>query len=327
MESAQLILLVISAICILAILLLFVVSRDGRRTLHKLFFLAKTLLCVDVGPRGLVLLFLYAALPAAGVAFAKGIGNGAAKPFDWATFGIVFFTITLIGAVSNLIAGNSVLKRILGPQAGRVWRDKRKTATAGILKRIAVNLGKSNVSRKEVRQLLRDILDVVVLHIRDHRGSFGADHHDVFANLLLDSGQELIVVARDNMAHSSKYERQCPKAYSKSGLLGGRALEARKPLSVGMLEYEYPEGPQNKPYKSILSIPLFPSLGDCPYGVLSVDSTRPYFFQSFSPGDAENDLENSLQPYLAVVTIVLESFISRDFSEVVKTLSRAENTR
>jgi len=100
-------------------------------------------------------------------------------------------------------------------------------------------------------------------------------------------------------------------------MLCGRAMERRKVLSVGVLTQAYPEGPMNKPYQSILAIPLFGAKRDTPYGALSIDCSRPYFFESFVPGQVENDLENSLQPYAHLITLALETLVSTDPSEVV----------
>lgn len=318
--------------CVFLLLIFFVLfllaTADGRRNIHKLFHLTKNFLGVDVGPKGVIQLLLYLALPAAGAAFVKGIG---AKAFDWWTFWIVFLTITVIGVVSNLVSGSTAVKRLLGPQAGRVWRDRRKIATAGILKRLGMNMSKlregKTVPLTEARQLLRDLLDLIVLHVRDHRGSFKDSQDDVFASLLLDAGSDLIVVARDNMLHSVTHERQTPKKYPKTEMLCARAIQAKKPLSIGMLEYSYPEGPKNKPYKSILAIPLFASTGENVYGVLSIDSTRPYFFESFTPGAIENELENSLQPYAVVLTLILEFLVDSNHDNVLKRLSKADTSR
>jgi len=98
-------------------------------------------------------------------------------------------------------------------------------------------------------------------------------------------------------------------------------MAARKVLSVGELIYSYPEGPQNKPYRSILGIPLFGAQGDAAYGALSIDCSEPYFFDSFSPGQVENDLENSLQPYAHLITLTLEALVSTDRVVMIKKLA------
>ena len=93
-------------------------------------------------------------------------------------------------------------------------------------------------------------------------------------------------------------------------------MAAKKALSIGKLREEYPEGPQNKPYASILAIPLFNSDGESIFGCLSIDCSKPYFFQSFTPDEVENDMENSLQPYLQLITMVAECFVGRDSNQL-----------
>ena len=60
-----------------------------------------------------------------------------------------------------------------------------------------------------------------------------------------------------------------------------------------------------------------------PYGVLSVDCSQPYFFESFAPGKVENDLENSLQPYAHLITLTLEALISTDPSAMISRLAKS----
>jgi hypothetical protein len=116
------------------------------------------------------------------------------------------------------------------------------------------------ISEKELRVILREILDLIVLHVRDYRGSRKEKPKEVFANLLVEDGNNLVVVMRDSMSHSAEYERPIPRTYPKASLACGRAIMAKKPFSVGRLIDEYPEGPKNKPYRSILAIPLFPKV-------------------------------------------------------------------
>lgn len=70
-----------------------------------------------------------------------------------------------------------------------------------------------------------------------------------------------------------------------------------------------------------MAIPLF-GTDDNPYGVLSIDSSRPYFFESFITDQVENDLENSLQPYLQLITMILECLVSHDKSVVLQKLTQ-----
>jgi hypothetical protein len=308
----------VGALVALAVLLAF---RDGRRTVRKLFYLTRNLLGIDVGLRGIVQLGLYSALPAVAVAFTKGFGDADRKGFDWHAFWTVFLVVSAVGVVANVFNRSMTLRRVLSPGAGRVWRVERKSATAAIIQKINRYAGEAVVETEDARAVLRDLLDVIVLHVRDHRGSFRDDRPEVFANLLLVDGNELVVVARDKFSHSPEYQRQVPIRYPKASMLCGRAIESKKALGVGMLTEAYPEGPRNKPYKSILAIPLFGAEANAPYGVLSIDCSRPFFFESFVPGQTENDLENSLQPYSHLITLVLELLVSRDPSQVVTRLS------
>lgn len=306
------------AITLLVLFCAALLFRDGRHTLHKFYHLTKTFIGVDVGMGGLIRLALYSAVPALAVAFNKGLGKDI---FDWTLFWEVFLVITIIGVITNLLNSSLTFKDLLSPGSGHVWRNDRKAATAAIIKKLSANIGKADLPVTEVRSLLTDLLDIVALHVRDHRGSHSKDKHEVFANILLEDGEKLTVVARDSILHKMEYERKIPLSYSKSTMLCGRSLESRKALSVGDLTHAYPEGPKNKPYRSILAIPLF-GTDDTPYGVLSIDSSRPYFFESFITDQVENDLENSLQPYLQLITMILECLVSHDKSVVLQKLTQ-----
>ena len=271
------------------------------------------MLGVEVGIRGLIQIGLYTGVPAITIAFLQGFRDFDKKGFDWHTFWTVFLVVTVVGIVANIINSSMTFRRILSPGAGRIWRTQRKSVTAAIIQRLNRHITHKTATPAEVQKNHRDLLDVIVLHVRDHRGNFRNDRPRVFANLLLEDGADLIVVVRDSFSHSPQYHRPIPTRYPKSTLLCGRAIEARKVLSVGVLTQQYPEGPTNKPYKSILAIPLFGAQGDLPYGALSVDCSQPYFFESFIPGQVENDLENSLQPYAHLITLTLEALISTEW--------------
>lgn len=304
----------------LIFLLLF---QDGRRLLVKLFYLTRKMFGVEVGLRGLIQIGLYSALPALAVAFTQGARDSSQKGFDWHAFITFFIVVTIVGVFANIINRSMTLQRILSPGAGRVWRSQRKSVTAAIIQRLNRHITHSTATIDEVQTILRDLLDVIVLHIRDHRGNFRNDRPTVFANLLLEDGADLVVIARDRFSHSPEYQRPIPVRYRKVTMVCGRAIETRKVLSVGVLGHAYPEGPQNKPYTSILAIPLFGARGDAPYGVLSIDCSQPYFFESFAPGKVENDLENSLQPYAHLITLTLEALVSTDRSVVISKLTQA----
>lgn len=96
-------------------------------------------------------------------------------------------------------------------------------------------------------------------------------------------------------------------------------------LSVGRLIHEYPETNRSKPYQSILAIPLV-ATDERVIGALSIDSTRPYFFQSFTPGQTEDALENGLQPYLQLILLALEGLAGESTTEVIDSLCTVPRT-
>lgn len=320
MAGAAALILGLAAALTFFFLLLF---EDGRRLLVKLFYLIRYMFGVEVSLRGLIQIGLYSALPAFAVAFVQGSRDSSQKGFDWHIFMVTFLVVTAVGIGANIINRSMTLQRILSPGAGRVWRAQRKSVTAAIIQRLNRHITHSTATIDEVQKILRDLLDVIVLHVRDHRGNFRNDRPRVFGNLLLEDGADLVVVARDSFSHSPEYQRPIPARYPKARMLCGRAIETRKVLSVGVLSHAYPEGPKNKPYESILAIPLFGAQGDAPYGVLSIDCSQPYFFESFAPGKVENDLENSLQPYAHLITLTLEALVSTDRAVVITKLVQA----
>jgi hypothetical protein len=303
------------ALLLLGTAVLLLLSRELRRLAARFFFLLQNTLGLDIGRRGLVFLSLYCALPAVAAGFTKGWSE---DQFHWRSFAVIFAVVLGVQLALNLLQLSTRLKRILGPIAGRVFREKRKTGTAGVLKEINLRLAAGSTSPAQLRKIVQDILDLVVLHVRDHRGSHKEAAFDVFANLLLVDEDILVVVARDSASHKPEYRRQIPARYAKSALLCGRAIAERRALSVGDLAHEVQGAPRNKPYRSILALPLTGSDDVTQIGAVSVDSSRPYFFQSFVQFEAEDELENSLQPYLQTLTLALERLGASDPRRLVQ---------
>jgi len=318
-------LLVALAICILVFALPLIglsVTSSGRRELIKLFYLSRSVLGVEIGVRGWMRLALIYSIPASAAAFTKGLDKD--RVFHWDTFLLVLVAITVAGVISNVISNSTTLGRIFGPVAGRVWSADRKVATAALLKKLNGAVARRGVPLEDVKEMLKTLLDVIVLHVRDHRGRHNAGTADVFANVLLADADKLVVVARDSMQHTTQYVRAIPAYYSRSQLLCGRAMDVKHPLTVGELASEYPEGPKNKPYRSVFAVPLISTTDNCTaWGALSIDSSQPYCFETFTPGAVENALENSLQPYLQVLILILEELVSRDPAAVIAAFKRS----
>ena len=60
-------------------------------------------------------------------------------------------------------------------------------------------------------------------------------------------------------------------------------------------------------------------------GGIGIDCARPYFFESFAAGQTENDLENGLQPYTQLITLVLEALVGSDRRQVVQALCGSQS--
>jgi len=296
-------------------------TRGGRQGMCKFYYLTRSLVCLELGAGGFIRIALVVAVPACAVAYTKGALAGGASGFDWHVFLTVLIAITIAGILANLLNLSLTFKKLLTPGAGLIFRDERKVGTAGILKKFSRCLLWGNAKPTDVRDIITDILDIVVLHVRDHRGSLRKDRPEVFANLLLADTAEMVVVARDATLHASAYQRPIPARYPKATVLCGRAVEAKKVLTIGDLTAEYQEAPQNKPYRSIMAVPLFRSGHDYAYGALSVDSSRPYFFESFRQGHVANSLENSLMPYCQLITMVLEALIDPSPEKMISALA------
>lgn len=131
----------------------------------------------------------------------------------------------------------------------------------------------------------RDALDLITSYVRGHR----ADHNGtiIFANLLVEDGDDIVVVARDK-------EHRVPLArYPKEGMIAWKAMQtgntqicsdATKLLAPG----------REMSYRSILAIPI--RNDERILGVVSIDSSLPYHF------DLEVDaLERALAPYVCLL--------------------------
>jgi len=262
-------------------------------------------------------------LTAASVAFAKSLAHGKdGFVFDWSLFGWIVSAIVAVNVLSNVVTTLFRGGHLLHLVHGRKFRRERKQMSAAVLKAISLELSQAPTSGRRACELIVQVLDCVASHVRDARGSHDLRKPEVFANLLVEDGNELVVVARDTDLHSSDHARRVPERYGRANMLATRSIGARRALSVGDVSRDYPEGPKNKPYRSILTIPVIGRDPEKVLGIVSVDSSRPYFFQSFQQGVTENELENDLLPYLATLALIMEGLVSDDPRAIVEELIR-----
>lgn len=86
-------------------------------------------------------------------------------------------------------------------------------------------------------------------------------------------------------------------------MIAARALETGRPHLVGELYEEWPATVGDKPYRSILAIPVF--LGDRAVGVVSIDSSLPCHFH------ADSNLVDYLMPYVSLLAWTLDPAYAR----------------
>jgi len=147
----------------------------------------------------------------------------------------------------------------------------------------------------EILPFQREALQLIALYVRDHR----QDTHgtEIFANLLVEDGDDLRVVARETEG------RPLNVKYAKDSMLAWMAMQTGQIAVTGDVYADFPETPRDKKYLSIIAIPVVVDSeeGQRTLGVVSIDSPRRYHFD----GDKSN-LERYLMPYVALLAWTLE---------------------
>lgn len=171
---------------------------------------------------------------------------------------------------------------------------ERKAHMAAAIMLLDTRLREGNqLTTADKDQIRGYALDAIVSFVRSHRSDI--DQVKIFANLLVEEGENLVILRRDSNC------KRALKAYPKDGLLAGRALELGTIAGTGLIGHEFPETPGNKPYRSVLIIPILP-LGRSkkPLGAVSIDSSEPFHFNTH-----ENNLETALMPYTRLLATTL----------------------
>ncbi len=150
----------------------------------------------------------------------------------------------------------------------------------------------SPLTQADKDQIRSHALDAIVSFVRSHRSDI--DQVKIFANLLVEDGGNLVILRRD-----SECKREL-RSYPKGALVAARVLEKGTISGSGLLSHEFPETPRNKPYQSVLAIPILPLTNEKPLGVVSIDSSEPFHFNTH-----ENTLETALLPYTRLLALTL----------------------
>lgn len=143
---------------------------------------------------------------------------------------------------------------------------------------------RDSASSAEVHAFQEATLRLIASYVRGHRADRAGK--EVFVNLLVEEGDDLVVVAR-NVTHREPRAR-----YPKRTLLAWQALTSGDAMTTGDVEQDF--GTVGKPYKSILAIPIRGQHRIL--AVLSVDSSRKHQFD-----DVCKELDRYLMPYIALL--------------------------
>ena len=143
-----------------------------------------------------------------------------------------------------------------------------------------------------------ECLYLIANYVRSWRRDIGAKK--IFANLLVidhDRPDVIEVVARDREGVFDARPMNTPRQIT--ALRIGECVATGRRCVVGDLTLESPGS--DEPYRSILGIPLKRWSDGTVIGVLSIDSSEPFHFDT----DAQT-LETNLQPYIVALEATLE---------------------
>jgi hypothetical protein len=145
---------------------------------------------------------------------------------------------------------------------------------------------RDGVYPEAVLRFQEETLRLIVSYVRDHR--IDPKGTTVFANLLIEDGEDLVVVARDH-THRTSGAR-----YPKRGLVAWLAIATGNAQIVGDVLREFPDTARDKKYRSILVIPV--RYGKKVVGAVSIDSSRTYHFDRDF-----RDLVEYVTPYVSLL--------------------------
>lgn len=279
----------------------------------------------DVTRRGVVMTLTIGTFTGLGVAFAKAL-----KPdhsIDWWLVGIIVIVTVIIHVLVKVAEALFVGNKIARQTHGNIWRLDRKSRTAGIITRINLAIQATRDGQppdyQGLYKTIQELLDIMKIHVRDHLGNHAEDRIEVFGSLLLLNSGDLVVIARDSHMSTTAHRRETPCSYSRDSLFVNRAIVNKCPISAGTLEESHNESNwRTKSYKDVLAIPILSSDSETPLGVISFDSTRPYFFSGIRKNVTELDLYKGLQPYLSLLVFILEVLVSRSPEKQVECLEK-----
>lgn len=155
----------------------------------------------------------------------------------------------------------------------------------------ALARGSFRMSVQEQRELQVEILELVAAYVREHRNDLSSTQ--IFASLLVEDKDELVVVARDRAG------RQVPARRPREGMLAAQVFQTGVDCCTGDVSVDFPDTPADKSYRSILAIPV-KDANHKVRAVVSIDSSLAYHFD-----DDRRELVTYLYPYVSLMLCTL----------------------
>jgi len=205
--------------------------------------------------------------------------------------------IGLLALAGYILANVLKARKQLNPTFQRKAQenyDERKVRFA----RIIARTGSWN-DEKDPHDYQRECLDLIANYVRSYR--WDVYSRVIFANLLVvdpEDDSQLKVIARDREGLFGS--RTVPQTYERLERKVNSCFETGKTCIVDDLELEYGPEYAEKPYRSVLGIPLWSMDRKCVVGVLSIDSSESCHFRQIA-----TELEWNLQPYIVALELSL----------------------
>jgi GAF domain-containing protein len=143
-----------------------------------------------------------------------------------------------------------------------------------------------SMTNREIAEFQQDALQLIASYVRGHRSDPAGTK--IFANLLVEDGADVVVVARDHE------HRLAGVRYPKTSLVAWDTIQSGEMAVIGDIEREAPGSVRSRKYRSIMVLPIM-NEGRV-LGAVSVDSTKPHHFDL----DCET-LQRYLAPYVCLL--------------------------
>lgn len=175
--------------------------------------------------------------------------------------------------------------KVNGPNVTAIERNHAERS-ARLYRLIDMLERNTTLTGSEIHTFQVEALVFLASYVRDHRKD--TRKPTIFANLLRQEGDDIVVVARDR-EHRTSLAR-----YPKSGLLAYEAMRTGTHQVTGDVYADFPNLEPGKPYRSVLVIPIFQ--GGAVVGGVSIDSSHRYAFDIHA-----QELVDHLAPYVRML--------------------------